>query len=274
MHVELFTGRSSQPLYFAKIARIAKTNHLKNEFRNLNFLQAKLSNSLSQSLPNVKLYTCVNLHETLVFEYFNNDRLSDILGFPVTTKKETFLLKKILRWLCEFNGNMRQPMSKQHFNQLIRDPISTILKNKAIDVSLKVKAKQSLEILSEHLSSLFVTFEHGDFQGNNILLNEKNHLLFVDWESGEPEGLPAVDLFHLLMQVGLPEKSYLLDFLIEYCRHVNLPMNILPSLYVAFLIRKHLDNSPQRVENLYFDQNPFLDTLYKVPVNYDFRFIF
>jgi hypothetical protein len=47
-----------------------------------------------------------------------------------------------------------------------------------------------------------LVFEHGDFSSPNILMGPRGNIGVVDWESAEPHGLPAVDLFFFLSYVA------------------------------------------------------------------------
>jgi hypothetical protein len=48
------------------------------------------------------------------------------------------------------------------------------------------------------LESMLVMFEHRDFSPWNVLVTTDGQLAILDWESGEPEGLPGMDLIYFL----------------------------------------------------------------------------
>jgi aminoglycoside phosphotransferase (APT) family kinase protein len=52
-----------------------------------------------------------------------------------------------------------------------------------------------------------LVFEHGDLSSPNIFIGPRGELGVVDWELGDPHGLPAVDLFFFLAYVALAKNK-------------------------------------------------------------------
>jgi hypothetical protein len=47
-----------------------------------------------------------------------------------------------------------------------------------------------------------VVFQHGDPGTWNMLVSEQNRVIVIDWEAGEPEGIPLWDLFYFMRTYG------------------------------------------------------------------------
>ena len=67
-----------------------------------------------------------------------------------------------------------------------------------------------------------VTRYHGDFAPWNLLVNQENRLLAIDWEYGLREGFPLLDLAHYVLQVAKliyrwpPERAFV--YTLHYLR--------------------------------------------------------
>ncbi len=262
----------STPAFFVKMARAPGTNFLAREQTNIEFVRNARDKKLCPCMPVVKSFSRRNDHEFLVLEYFEGHKLSD--SFPALDKnRQESTLREITGWCAALTNCSRSPLSKEMFEQLIANPMRTFLSSNSSESYLKPKIEQSLTLLENNFSGLFAAFEHGDFQGNNILHNTTGDYCFVDWESGTTHGLPAVDLFHLLYNIE-SSHSHAKDCMTAYIKDLGLSMELIPSLYIAFLVRKHLVNLSQRVRTRHHLQDPLLAMIYGVPMNFDFRFIF
>lgn len=94
---------------------------------------------------------------------------------------------------------------------------------------------------------------HGDLSPNNIL-SHSGGLSIVDWEFGDPDGLPLIDLVDFLLYCrnretrsyrkswdalfGKPGDGAENDEILGYCNAIGLPQDLIPALLDQFLIKK------------------------------------
>lgn len=98
-----------------------------------------------------------------------------------------------------------------------------------------------------------LVFEHGDFSHPNVLRLRTGGLGVVDWELGDPKGLPLADLFCFLSYVAFAcaqarttadyvqafEHAFLMEdawarwFAVQYARDLGVPEQALSALFVA-----------------------------------------
>jgi hypothetical protein len=114
------------------------------------------------------------------------------------------------------------------------------------------------EVLQSALNDveLPVVWMHGDFKIENIVIAERSHRLLgvIDWEHSEPEGLPLLDLWYLLLYNRQIERR--VDFLavvqdlfpprqftgedaamcMEYMRALDIPSRSVPALAGALIL--------------------------------------
>jgi hypothetical protein len=105
-------------------------------------------------------------------------------------------------------------------------------------------------------ADLPVVWTHGDFKIENIVTDECSHRLLgvIDWEHSEPEGLPLLDLWYLLLynkqiERGVDFLSVVQDILpprqlngedaamcAEYMRTLDIPLRLVPALAGALIL--------------------------------------
>jgi hypothetical protein len=105
-------------------------------------------------------------------------------------------------------------------------------------------------------ADLPVVWTHGDFKIENIVTDERSHRLLgvIDWEHSEPEGLPLLDLWYLLLynkqiERGVDFLSAVQDILppqqlygedaamvTEYMRTLDIPIRLVPALAGALIL--------------------------------------
>ena len=118
--------------------------------------------------------------------------------------------------------------------------------------------KRLEEVLQNALTGadLPLVWMHGDFKIENIVIDERTHRLLgvIDWEHSEPEGLPLLDLWYLLLYNRQIERG--VDFLaaapdffppgqftgedaamcMDYMRRLDIPLPTLPALAGALIL--------------------------------------
>lgn len=112
-----------------------------------------------------------------------------------------------------------------------------------------------------------VVWMHGDFKIENVVVDERSGRLLgvIDWELSEPEGLPLLDLWYLLLYNRVIERG--VDFLTavgemlppqqlvgeeiarctEYMRALDVPSRLVPALAAALILHhagRRMDMDP------------------------------
>jgi Ser/Thr protein kinase RdoA (MazF antagonist) len=118
--------------------------------------------------------------------------------------------------------------------------------------------KRLEEVLQNALTGadLPLVWMHGDFKIENIVIDERTHRLLgvIDWEHSEPEGLPLLDLWYLILynrqiERGVDFLAVMQDFLpprqftseeasicSEYVRTLEIPSRLVPALAGAMIL--------------------------------------
>jgi thiamine kinase-like enzyme len=124
-------------------------------------------------------------------------------------------------------------------------PLSTDEKQLVAETRRLTRPLQSLDFP--------LVFEHGDFSSPNLLLRPCGDLGVVDWESAEPLGLPAADLFFFFSYLAFardksesPEdcvaafhdaffgpQAWARKYITRYSETLQLPAAILKPLFIA-----------------------------------------
>ncbi len=58
--------------------------------------------------------------------------------------------------------------------------------------------QQQLAVIESSQAEFPLVFQHGDPGTWNILVSADNRIIFIDWEAGEPRGIPLWDLFYFM----------------------------------------------------------------------------
>ncbi|MGA1870995.1 MAG: phosphotransferase [bacterium] len=270
----LFSNKLSTPKFIAKMARLVNTSHLMTEYNNIKFIISKINdNDLSMNVPDIIDYTIINQHEVLVLKYIEGSILSDV-SFNLTRNTLINIVYSLGHWLVDLSKVTCQPMSESFFNKLITIPMKNFIECSSHDEILIVKVKKSLEILEENHSNLFTVCSHRDFRGENIIINPVKKVYIIDWESMEMRGLPAVDFVHLLISLGLIENKFILQTLNRFASEIGLSKKVIASLYIAFIVGILQENLVQIKNTAHFKQSHLMNILYKMRLDYDFRFSF
>jgi len=102
----------------------------------------------------------------------------------------------ITRWLVDLAGAPHAQRQAAWSSHLVEEPLREFEASFAGLIEKDDLARTS-DLLSS-LGDLPLVFEHRDFSPWNVVLNDEGEIAVLDWESCEPEGLPALDLIYFL----------------------------------------------------------------------------
>lgn len=161
----------------------------------------------------------------------------------------------VQRWLTDLHALTAQvPAAKSgRIKYLLEQPLEAIGSRLATVKGIETlisRARDHTRQLED--AGLPLVFTHGDFSGPNVLMNRGHQVAVVDWEHGNPEGLPLVDLLMWLQFIdasiarsaGRIQESGAGDslaaasfanrrYVLEYCATLGIPTEALPHLCVA-----------------------------------------
>lgn len=123
-----------------------------------------------------------------------------------------------------------------------------------------------IKMISRVTRKFPLVFQHGDPGTWNMLVSPENRVIVIDWEAGEPEGLPLWDLFYFLRTYGSwmsraqskknplqsfsqnflepsPLHALLLTTLKRYCDGVGLAADLISPLFYTCWMHRALKES-------------------------------
>jgi hypothetical protein len=109
------------------------------------------------------------------------------------------LAAQVTTWLVELAGTERARPPALWRSRLVEEPRRKF--EETFDESGSGDFERARSILSQ-LGQLPLVCEHRDCSPWNILVTDEGRLAFLDWESSEPNGLPALDLIYFLTQAS------------------------------------------------------------------------
>jgi len=107
---------------------------------------------------------------------------------------------KVTDWLAELAGSAAPRPPITWWNRLI-EPVLTEFEESFGSVVDSGMLRETKDMLAT-LGALPPVGEQRDFGPWNVLVNADRELAVLDWESSEPEGLPALDLIYFLSYLG------------------------------------------------------------------------
>ena len=242
----------AEPKWVAKIPRRAgETASLEREAANLRALCALRSGGFE------------NVPRLLAYESYLGKRLlleSAVSGYAmrpaVVRQRPRECCEAAMSWLVDLHeaSFQRHHDRAASFQRLVAGPLDYF----ECVFPLSTEEKQLVEEtrqLTRPLQSLDfpLVFEHGDFSSPNLLMRPCGDLGVVDWESAEPHGLPAADLFFFLSYLAFarsksenPEdcvdafhdaffgpQAWARKYIARYTEILRLPAAVLKPLFIA-----------------------------------------
>jgi hypothetical protein len=192
----IFEPGKDTPNWVAKWPRLDNDHaRLDIEYGNLTFLN-QLTHTQPGGIPKVLIYKSFNdtrvLIETLV--------PGKILRQQDARKKPDEMLKIGRNWLLAFHQTTQRSTAELPgwFQKSIEERIKAIITYMPLTREEQIALEKHSFYADKLRSTLpHVVFEHGDFSAPNLLLDH-GKLSVVDWELGDPLGLPAGDFIFFL----------------------------------------------------------------------------
>lgn len=255
----LFEKRSQQPIVIVKMTRAREFNYrLENEFKALSHLQAH-SFVEPGSFP-----------EPLFFDVHNSLALlaqKAVHGAPFRTRTDATpdcpLAQQALDWLIKL-GKSSADRSLATGADVARGLGKLYHRFREVyQLSNQEDAflTQQVAILASSTAGFPLVFQHGDPGTWNILVSPEGQIIFIDWEAGEPFGMPLWDIFYFMRTFASwvsrtqgsrdPMKNFSSNFLQpspfveklrhtlpDYCKGIQLDTDLIePLFYTCWMHR-------------------------------------
>lgn len=247
---------SSRPTLVAKIPRLGGDHAaVEREGTNLRMVHA-LRPTGFDSIP--RFVAFLPCHERLVL--VETVLSGPPIDPPAVRRNRTLCSAAIVDWLSELHGlaPRASTVDQDWFERLVDTPLehlASCLPYSAAESHLLQQTRVAAQQLRNEDPPL--VFEHGDLSHPNLVFIESGRAGVLDWETAEPHGLPACDLFFYLVYAALAnarartaadcEKCFRETFLDrsswaqpwirEYAARLGLPQRMLAPLLVLTLAR-------------------------------------
>ena len=156
------------------------------------------------SIPRVIGYGERHRHPVLVETALNGSPMDG----PTVRSNQAICCARVVSWLIGLQSASRsQPQGDWHA-RLIGNPLDVLLAllgGAAGDERLIQETRERTASL--HASHVPLVCEHGDVSHPNLLLTADG-VGVLDWETAEPAGLPACDLFFFLTFIALAQRRW------------------------------------------------------------------
>ncbi len=192
----LFEQNRRQPRAVVKMTRDPEFNHrLENEYRMLSWLKEK------------RFVRADSFPEPLFFDYHNELAvlgLSAVEGEPfrarTSAKPDCPLARDAINWLVELGTRSVDKTSVSSKNVVSGLFYLFDSFNRLYQLSEPHQAflAEQIRIISERSHEFPVVVQHGDPGTWNMLATKQDRVIVIDWEAGEPQGMPLWDLFYFL----------------------------------------------------------------------------
>jgi len=266
----LFRTTSPEPEAIVKMTRAPEFNYrLENEFRTLAALRE------NEFVPD-RTYP-----EALFLDYHAGLAVmaqGAVQGVPfrtrTTARPDCPLAQQAVNWLVELgcaSANSSLVNAEQAADSL------TVLFQRFVEIYSPDEADVSfisnqLARLRALRSAFPLVFQHGDPGTWNILVTDDNEVVFIDWEAGEPHGMPLWDIFYFMRTYASwvsrqqgnknPLENFTRSFLEpssfsrwlqllvhDYCNKMGLAVELIEPLYYTCWMHRALKESTRLRES-------------------------
>jgi len=196
----LLSPESGRPVLVAKLPRLTACDRaLAREAYNLRALENVQSELDEGSVPALVAFEEDGQYPLLLETALCGEPIS-----PVAIRRNrSGTVTAASRWLEQLGAATRSQADGTWYERLVTAPLHALLA-RAADGQVRELVGETLA-LAETLRAarMQLVFEHGDFGHPNLLLRAGGQLSVLDWERGDPAGLPAQDLFFFLAHAAL-----------------------------------------------------------------------
>lgn len=257
---------TSRPVLVLKASRLpGPCASLARENDNLRALETAWPESLG-SVPRPLAHESCGDHSVLVETVVRGRTLKPSL----VRRQRVRSTRWVLRWLEAMNvATLRRDVAGDEREEVLLltplDRLEACLAATGLERDLLARTRELTT--SARVRSLPAVFEHGDFSSPNLLVSEGRRLGVVDWELGEPRGLPGHDLFFVLGYLAFARRgargvndrlaafrsaffgreAWAVPYIQNYAERLGIESAALPALFLACWSR-YLAGLAERVD--------------------------
>lgn len=171
------------------------------------------------------------------------------------------LAQQALAWMTQLAANSVKKISPEQTRASLEALLQRFIANYPFAKNEAVFLSNQIQTLAESAQTFPLVFQHGDPGTWNMLVSPEGKLIVIDWEAGEPNGVPLWDMFYFMRSFGnwcarkagvrdtlkafaqnFLEPSEVGALLIEtvenYCNRIGLQRNLVgPLLYTCWMHR-------------------------------------
>lgn len=202
--VLILDERTATPALAVKIARLpGDATSLDREVAHLRALQAGRSGGYD-SIPRVIAYDRHHGHPLLVE--------TALVGRPMSPamvrRDQARCCDAVLRWMAELQTAAPASPDPAWFARLVEEPLGRLAAALGPgDGGDRLLAESWAQASALRAAGAPLGFEHGDLSHPNVLLLPGGGAGVLDWETAEPLGLPACDLFFFLTYIAFARRG-------------------------------------------------------------------
>jgi len=263
--VHVFDRDGTCPVAVGKVTS-RPGNRLEHEYQTLLSVQELPTESVRETSPKALGLIHEGKH-TILLETFLSGRsiYFEMRNFRQTAESISTHFRMALEWLTSFQNATRTNVTEtteRKTTQLRLLEQSLRLCN--LDSQGQAKIENAIQLLEACEQSIPEVSRHGDFWAKNCMIQDEN-IKVVDWEKFQPVGFPLFDAFFFAVSYGLsfswsrgkwldPASAFratfyetnkvsacVQDFLLSYCRAMDLSPEILQVFFPVFLAEKALE---------------------------------
>jgi aminoglycoside phosphotransferase (APT) family kinase protein len=192
--VVLVLGAHGRPALVAKLPRLARhAAGLAHEARNLRAVASALADPDRGTVPTLVAFDDAAAHPLLLETALEGRPLSP----RVVRRDRDAIVAEVAGWLGRLAAaTATTERGDDWYERLVGAPLRALAHGDSEVAAMARDALGDAEVL--RTAGLPLVFEHGDLAHPNLLRQPDGQLGVLDWERGDPAGLPARDLVFLV----------------------------------------------------------------------------
>lgn len=257
-----FKPREAKPEVVIKMTRASEFNaRLENEYRVLALLEQQC-HVARESFPQPLFF---GRHAGLVVV-----GQKAVFGEPFRSRTQATpqcpLGKQALAWMTQLAASSVKKIAAAQASMALNQLLKRFVANYPFAKNESVFLSNQIKTLSQSARTFPSVFQHGDPGTWNMLVSREGKLIVIDWEAGEPEGVPLWDMFYFMRSFGNwcarregvrdtlkaftknfiePSEvgALLIESVEEYCRRIGLERSLVGPLFYTCWMHRALKES-------------------------------
>ncbi len=182
------------------------------------------------------------------------------------------LAGQTLAWMTKLAASSAQKSSAAEVGTVLEKLLQRFMAIYPFAKSESAFLSNQIQTLSRSAQAFPLVFQHGDPGTWNMLVSPEGKLIVIDWEAGEPQGMPLWDLFYFMRSFGnwcarcsgvrdalkaftnnfiAPSEvgALLIETVEDYCGRVGLDRRLTGPLFYTCLMHRAMKESTRLTRN-------------------------